>query len=211
MGSTLFSNTPQKPGEIERAMRLQYTRLLGVDEAGRGALCGPVVAAAVALPWDVEIPGLDDSKRLSAPQRTLLAQQIRQVALVWAVGSASAQEVEDVNVLQATFRAMRRAIEEVTSAAFEPDLVLVDGPHGIPDLSWPQKPLVKGDSRSSNIAAASILAKTTRDDIMLALHKELPQYGFDRHMGYGTEAHRRALALHGLTSSHRSSFCRPKK
>jgi ribonuclease HII len=211
MGSTLFSHPPQKPGEIERSMRHQYDRLLGVDEAGRGALCGPVVAAAVALPWDVDIVGLDDSKRLSADQRTRLAEEIRSVALVWGIGSATAVEVEEVNVLQATFRAMRRAIDEATGVAFEPDLVLVDGPHGIPDLAWPQKPLVKGDSRSNNIAAASILAKTSRDEFMRALHKKFPHYGFDRHMGYGTNVHRLAIAEHGLCPSHRPSFCHLKK
>ncbi len=192
-------------------MHAQYALLLGVDEAGRGALCGPVVAAAVALPEGLEIHGLNDSKRLTSSQRAQLAVEIRQLAMAWAIGKATAAEVEDVNVLQATFRAMRRAIGEATQGGLSPDLVLVDGPHAIPDLPWPQKPLVKGDSRSNNVAAASILAKTWRDEFMVELHKELPQYGFDRHMGYGTEVHRAAIEAHGLSPHHRRSFCQPKK
>ena len=106
---------------------------------------------------------------------------------------------------------MRRAIGDATERGFKPDLVLVDGPHGIPDMNWPQKPLVKGDSRSRNIAAASILAKTWRDDLMMGLHEELPDYGFDRHKGYGTEVHRAAISEHGLSVHHRPSFCNAKK
>ncbi len=191
-------------------MRHQYEYLLGVDEAGRGALCGPVVAAAVALPRELVIHGLDDSKRLSPRQRQDLAGQIREFAVAWGVGFASAAEVEEVNVLQATFRAMRRAIDFAVAADFKPELVLVDGPHGIPGLEWPQKPLIKGDARSNNIAAASILAKTARDEYMIELHAALPHYGFDRHKGYGTVLHREALASHGMSIHHRPSFCRPK-
>lgn len=192
-------------------MSPQHEHLLGVDEAGRGALCGPVVAAAVALPPGLVIGGLDDSKRLSPGQRQELAVEIRQLAVAWGIGFASAAEVEEVNVLQATFRAMRRAIEAAVTAGFRPELVLVDGPHGIPGLTWPQKPLVKGDARSNNIAAASILAKTARDQHMMELHATLPHYGFDRHKGYGTAVHRAAIASHGLSTHHRPSFCRSNK
>jgi len=184
------------------------TLLLGVDEAGRGALCGPVVAAAAALPMNASIPGLHDSKLLSKAQRDAAAQAVRQVALSFGVGQASAAEIDQVNILQATFLAMRRAIEEAVAALPRPvDLVLVDGPHAIANLALRQKPVVKGDRRSVNIAAASVLAKTHRDALMERLALEHPGYGFEVHKGYGTPAHLAALRALGPSPVHRKSFC----
>jgi len=184
------------------------TSLLGVDEAGRGALAGPVVAAAVMLPPDVDIEGLNDSKQLTPEQRNSIADVVKHQAFAWATASASVEEIEEMNILQATFLAMRRAIDKASTRRPPPDLVLVDGPHAIAELDLPQKPIVKGDSRSLNIAAASILAKTTRDAHMVALDREAPGYGFARHMGYGTRAHAEALEQLGLSVHHRPSFCR---
>ncbi len=207
MPASLFPVASQQPGEIERSLGSKYAHLLGVDEAGRGALCGPVIAAAVALPDGLELPGLDDSKKVPEPRRRALAETIRNQALCWGIGLATAAEVDEHNVLQATFLAMRRAIDQATARGFLPDLVLVDGPHAIPGLPLPQKPLVKGDCRSRNVAAASILAKTERDAHMHRLHQQFPAYGFDRHVGYATAAHRTAIAENGLCPEHRKSFC----
>lgn len=184
------------------------TTLAGVDEAGRGALAGPVVAAAVMLPCGETIEGLNDSKLLSRPFREALAPMVKHRALAWGTGTASVAEIEELNILQATFLAMRRAIDAMTSMAPAPGLILVDGPHPIAGLSLPQKPIVKGDSRSINVAAASVLAKTTRDALMRALDGETPGFGFATHMGYGTQKHMQALRERGLSIHHRPSFCR---
>jgi len=204
----LFPIKENPPGEIERVFNSQgRERLLGVDEAGRGALFGPVVAAAVMLDAGAELPGLDDSKELSPETRAELAPIIRKLALAWGVGEASNEEIDKVNILQATFLAMNRAIDNaMASGATPPDLVLVDGPHPIAGLALPQKPIVKGDRRSLNIAAASVLAKTHRDRLVVDAAAVYPGYGLEQHKGYATQQHRDAIARLGLTPLHRRSF-----
>ncbi|MCL2524173.1 MAG: ribonuclease HII [Betaproteobacteria bacterium] len=174
----------------------------GIDEAGRGPLAGPVVAAAVILDPARPIAGLNDSKKLSEKKRVELAAIIRERAVAWAVAEASVEEIDRLNILRATLLAMQRA---VAALAVPPERALVDG-NRCPQLAIPVEAIVKGDSKIAAIAAASILAKTTRDAGMLALHAVWPQYGFDRHMGYPTAAHRAALAQHGASPVHRRSF-----
>jgi len=174
----------------------------GIDEAGRGPLAGPVVAAAVILDASAPIPGLNDSKKLSEKKRDVLAELIKSQALAWAVAEASVDEIDQLNILQATLLAMRRAVEALQPAA---DSALVDG-NRCPRLNIPVQAVVKGDGSIAPIAAASILAKTHRDRIMLGLHTEFPHYGFDRHMGYPTAAHFAALREHGASPVHRRSF-----
>jgi ribonuclease HII len=176
----------------------------GVDEAGRGPLAGPVFAAAVILgPGGAAIKGLADSKQLTPRKRELLAEEIRQRAVMWAVASASVGEIDSLNILQASLLAMRRAVE--TLALTEAPQVLVDGLH-CPRLHWPVRAIVKGDATVVEISAASILAKVTRDKTMLELHLQFPQYNFDRHKGYPTAAHLAALREHGVSAVHRRSF-----
>jgi ribonuclease HII len=174
----------------------------GIDEAGRGPLAGPVVAAAVILDPARPIPGLNDSKKLSEQKRDVLAVLIRERALAWAVAEATVEEIDRINILQATMLAMQRA---VAGLALRPTSALVDG-NRCPQLDIPVAAVVKGDGKIASIAAASILAKTVRDAGMLALHARYPQYGFDRHMGYPTAAHCAALAAHGVSPVHRRSF-----
>ncbi len=174
----------------------------GVDEAGRGPLAGPVVAAAVILDPARPIPGLNDSKKLSEVAREALAPLIRERALAWSVAQASVQEIDRLNILQATLLAMRRAVDGLSRA---PDLVLVDG-NRRPSVQPPCQAIVQGDSKVAEIAAASILAKTVRDDLLRELHQRYPQYGFDRHKGYPTAAHVAALQQFGVTPDHRRSF-----
>ena len=174
----------------------------GIDEAGRGPLAGPVVAAAVILDPARPVFGLNDSKKLSERKRDALAGEIREKALAWAVAEATVEEIDALNILQATFLAMRRAVEALAVA---PEGALVDG-NRCPKLPCPVEAVVKGDGKIASIAAASILAKTVRDAGMRALHAQYPQYGFDRHMGYPTEAHFAALAAHGASPVHRRSF-----
>lgn len=174
----------------------------GVDEAGRGPLAGAVFAAAVILDPSRPIIGLADSKKLSEKKRDALALQIREQALAWAIASASAQEIDQINILQASLLAMRRAVEKL---AVTPHEVAVDGLH-CPLLAMPVRAVVKGDSLVAEISAASILAKTARDAEMLELHQHYPDYGFDRHKGYPTADHLASIARHGITSIHRRSF-----
>ncbi len=174
----------------------------GVDEAGRGPLAGPVVAAAVILDPDQPIDGLNDSKKLSARRRETLAVEIRTRALAWAVAEASVEEIDGINILQASLLAMRRAVE---SLAIKPELALIDG-NRCPRLDCPAQAVVGGDGKIASIAAASILAKTVRDAGMLALHEVYPMYGFDRHMGYPTAFHLQALRTHGPSPVHRRSY-----
>lgn len=176
--------------------------ICGVDEAGRGPLAGPVVAAAVILDPRHPIAGLADSKQLSARSRDEFAFSIRARARAWAVASASVDEIDALNILQATLLAMQRA---VTALAIEADLVLVDGLQ-CPALSVPTRAVVRGDMSVAEISAASILAKVTRDAEMLMLHHLHPRYGFDQHKGYPTPAHLAALRTHGASSVHRKSF-----
>jgi ribonuclease HII len=176
--------------------------LCGVDEAGRGPLAGAVFAAAVILDPAHPIDGLADSKKLSEKKRDFLALQIREYALAWAIASASAEEIDRINILQASLLAMRRAVEGLSLVPHE---VAVDGLH-CPPLAMPARAIVKGDSLVAEISAASILAKTARDAEMLEMHQRYPDFGFDRHKGYPTADHLAAIALHGVTPIHRRSF-----
>ncbi|WP_018085609.1 ribonuclease HII [Desulfurispora thermophila] len=180
---------------------LEY--IAGVDEAGRGPLAGPVVAAAVILPPGYRLPGLKDSKQLTSRQRQALAAAIQQQALAWNVALATVGEIDQLNILQASLLAMRRAVQGLKIA---PQHVLVDGRFTVPGLDLPQTAIVRGDALSACIAAASVLAKVYRDDLMQALHQLYPQYGFDRHKGYPTAAHRAALNRHGPSPVHRRTF-----
>ena len=191
--------------EIEESCRAQgFGLICGVDEAGRGPLAGPVCAAAVILPHGLEIPGLTDSKKLSDKKRRELFPVIQQEAIAYGIGLASREEIDEINILQATFLAMERAL---AALSLRPELVLIDG-NREKDFGLPVKTVIKGDSLSMNIAAASILAKVTRDDLMLELAKEYPQYGFDIHKGYGTRAHYDALREYGPCPIHRTTFLR---
>ncbi|MGU9951538.1 MAG: ribonuclease HII [Gammaproteobacteria bacterium WSBS_2016_MAG_OTU1] len=180
--------------------------ICGVDEAGRGPLAGVVVAAAVVLGGN-NITGLRDSKKLSALQREKLAPIIREECLAFGVGVASVEEIEQYNIRQATMLAMQRAVNDVVIC---PDLVLVDGDFA-PDFSYPARSLINGDNLSEEIMAASILAKTTRDNMMKELDVQYPQYGFCRHKGYGTAEHLRALEKYGACPAHRKTFAPVKK
>lgn len=173
-----------------------------MDEAGRGPLAGPVSAAAVILDATSPIEGLADSKKLSEKQRDALAPVIRERALAWAVAYADVEEIDRLNILQATLLAMRRA---VLALPVQPQQVLVDGLY-CPHTGIPSQAIVKGDSTVAAISAASILAKTARDELMLQLHEQYPQYGFDGHKGYPTAAHLAALRAHGVSEIHRRSF-----
>lgn len=189
--------------EIEEGFYAEGVQVIcGVDEAGRGPLAGPVCAAAVILPAHLELPGLTDSKKLTDKKRRELYPIIKEQAIAYGIGLASEQEIDEINILQATFLAMRRALEQLNGKA---DLALIDGNRAA-DFGLPVKTVVKGDSLSANIAAASVLAKVTRDDIMVALSEEYPQYGFEIHKGYGTKAHYAALREHGHCPIHRMSF-----
>lgn len=179
-----------------------FSVICGVDEAGRGPLAGPVCAAAVILPERCDIPGLDDSKKLSDKRRRELFPIIQEKALAWGVAFASESEIDEINILQATFLAMKRAVSQLS---VKPELLLIDGNRET-DFGLPVQTVVHGDSLSANIAAASVLAKVIRDDRMLELGKNYPEYGFDIHKGYGTRAHYEALQKFGPSPVHRRSF-----
>lgn len=190
--------------EIEHALwQKGHTHVAGVDEAGRGCLAGPVVAAAVVLPCGTTIDGVDDSKRLKAPRREQLALTIKEQAVAWGVGRCSPAEIDELNILWAAMEAMRRA---VAALAVPPDYLLVDGNRCFDDPPCLAETLVKGDARCHAIAAASILAKTERDRLMHALHDDYPAYGWSSNVGYPTKAHYAALSEHGPTPHHRRSF-----
>ena len=174
----------------------------GVDEAGRGPLAGPVCAAAVILPPDLEIPGLNDSKKLADKKRRELFDVITTEAVAYGIALVGEKEIDEINILQATFRAMEQA---VTRMGVHPDLALVDG-NRAPRLPIPVKTVIKGDSLSANIAAASILAKVTRDRLMEQLDETYPEYGFATHKGYGTKRHYEALREYGPCEIHRKTF-----
>ena len=191
--------------EIEEGCRAQgFDLICGVDEAGRGPLAGPVCAAAVILPHGLEIPGLTDSKKLSDKKRRELVPIIQQEAVSYGIGLASREEIDEINILQATFLAMERAL---AALSVRPGLALIDG-NREKDFGLPVKTVVKGDSLSMNIAAASVLAKVTRDDLMLEMANVYPQYGFEIHKGYGTRAHYDALRAYGPCPIHRTTFLR---
>ena len=189
--------------DIEQSYFDQGIRVIcGVDEAGRGPLAGPVCAAAVILPKGVEIPGLNDSKKLTDKKRRELFPIIKEKAVAYGIGLASHEEIDQINILQATFLAMERAIAQLS---VKPELALIDG-NREKDFGIPVKTVVHGDSLSASIAAASILAKVTRDDLLLELAKEYPQYGCEIHKGYGTKAHYAALRTYGPCAIHRMTF-----
>ena len=189
--------------EIENALKQQGIGVIcGVDEAGRGPLAGPVCAAAVILPMGLEIPGLTDSKKLTDKKRRELFPVIKEQAVAYGIGLASHEEIDEINILQATYLAMERALSRLS---VKPDIALVDG-NRAKDFGMPVQTVVKGDSLSANIAAASVLAKVTRDNLMLELAEEYPEYSFDVHKGYGTKAHYEALCQHGASAIHRKTF-----
>lgn len=175
----------------------------GCDEAGRGCLAGAVYAAAVILPKDFENGQLNDSKQLTERQRYALREVIEREALAWAVGVVSPQEIDEMNILNASFLAMHRALDALK---LRPEHLLIDGNRFRPYPGIPHTTVVKGDGKYLSIAAASILAKTYRDDYMLRLHEEFPQYGWNRNKGYPTKAHREAIARCGVTPYHRTTF-----
>ena len=189
--------------EIENSVHSEgYEIICGVDEAGRGPLAGPVCAAAVILPMGLEIPGLTDSKKLTDKKRRELFPVIKEQAIAYGIGLASHEEIDEINILQATYLAMERALAQLS---VKPDMALIDG-NRAKDFGLPVRTVVKGDSLSMNIAAASILAKVTRDDLMLELAQQYPEYGFEVHKGYGTKAHYEALRAHGASEIHRKTF-----
>ena len=189
--------------EIENAHFDKGVEIIcGVDEAGRGPLAGPVCAAAVILPRGLEIPGLNDSKKLTDKKRRELMPLIKEQALAYAIAFATHEEIDEINILQATFLAMERALAQLN---IRPDLALIDG-NRQKDFGINVETVVKGDSRSANIAAASVLAKVTRDDYMEAMALEYPGYGFEIHKGYGTKAHYEALRNLGPSPIHRRTF-----
>ena len=190
-----------------------FALVCGVDEAGRGPLAGPVVAAAVILPPKEELlekcpllAGLNDSKKLTEKKREMLFDPIRQYALAYGIGQANAREIDEHNILQATFLAMGRAVENLKqNFQLTPDILLVDGNRD-PKIMDPTRTVIKGDASSASIAAASILAKVTRDRQMVELDKLYPQYGFAKHKGYPTKLHYERIAEYGITPQHRRSF-----
>ena len=190
---------------IEKAKNTQgYLHVCGIDEAGRGPLCGPVVAAACILPIDVDIPKLNDSKKLSPKTRLALFDEIREKAIAYSIGYGTVEEIDQYNILEATLLAMRRALEGLQ---IKPDYLLVDG-NIFRDFDLPGEPVIKGDATSSSIAAASILAKVTRDLLCDELDALYPVYGIKQHKGYGTKAHMDALRKYGPTPCHRKQFIR---
>lgn len=189
--------------EIENAHYAEGIKIIcGVDEAGRGPLAGPVCAAAVILPANLDLPGLTDSKKLTDKKRRELFPVIKEKAVAYGIGLASEKEIDEINILQATFLAMQRALEQLT---IKPELALIDG-NRQRDFGIPVKTVIKGDSLSANIAAASILAKVTRDDLMVELAQQYPEYQFDIHKGYGTKVHYAALTEYGPSPIHRMTF-----
>jgi ribonuclease HII len=183
--------------------KAKYRCIAGVDEAGRGPLAGPVVSAAVILPAHCAITGLNDSKKLSPARREALFAEIQRTALAVGVGRVEADEIDHLNILQASLLSMRLAVAQLDPRA---DYLLIDGKFTLADTPTPQEALIKGDARSASIAAASIVAKVSRDRLMQRYHDTYPHFGFDRHKGYPTKAHKAAIAKHGPCPIHRRSF-----
>lgn len=201
--ASLFPLDPWDPWYFERrAHRRSFLRIAGVDEAGRGPLAGPVVAAAVVLPYETDLPDVRDSKLLSSAQRQACYEKICAVAKAIAIGEVSAAEIDRTNILAASLEAMRQAIAQIDPL---PDFLLVDGPWEV-DIQLPQQPLRRGDQLSISVAAASIVAKVYRDAMMVAYHESYPHYNFARNKGYGTTEHRAALARFGSCPVHRQTF-----
>lgn len=179
-----------------------YNLIAGVDEAGRGPLAGPVYAAAVILPPDAQIPGIDDSKKLSEKKREELFDVITETAVAYAVYSVDEKVIDEINILNATFQAMNGAVNALSP---KPDFVLIDG-NRIAGMDIPHETIVKGDAKSMSIAAASILAKVSRDRYITEIAKQYPEYGFEKHKGYGTKAHTEAILQYGPSPVHRKTF-----
>lgn len=199
----LFLGSEKMNFDIEKeAVSEGYRIICGVDEAGRGPLCGPVCAAAVILPLDCEIEGINDSKKLSEKKREQLYDVITEKAVAYSIQMVDAAVIDEINILQATFLAMRTAVENLS---VKPDMALIDG-NGKPGLDIAERTVVKGDAKSVSIAAASILAKVTRDRYMLEADKKYPEYFFAKHKGYGTKLHYEAIAEHGICPEHRRTF-----
>lgn len=197
------ANKPLPAQQFCQENQLQvYQLIAGVDEVGRGPLVGAVVAAAVILPADHGIIGLKDSKKIPEKKREELALQIKERAIAWALGRAEPSEIDEINILQASLLAMQRAVEAL---AVQPDYALIDG-NKLPKLLCPCSAVVKGDNRVEEIAAASIVAKVTRDEEMLRLDRYYPHYGFAQHKGYPTAHHMEMIKQHGVISEHRKSF-----
>ena len=183
-----------------------YTMIAGVDEVGRGPLAGPVCAAAVILPVGLDIDGVNDSKKLTEKKREFLYDIIAEKALAWSVSFVEPEVIDEINIRQATHLAMEKAIHDLVE---QPDFLLIDGNDKIP-FSIPSSYVVKGDAKSLSIAAASIMAKVTRDRYMVKMSGKYPEYGFEKHKGYGTAMHMDAIRKHGLTPLHRRSFITAK-
>lgn len=189
--------------EIENELYVQGMQIIcGVDEAGRGPLAGPVCAAAVILPPNLQIPGLNDSKKLTDKKRRELFPLIKENALAYGIAIADHKEIDEINILQATYLAMERAMAQLS---IKPDIALIDG-NRAKNFGLPVRTVVHGDSLSANIAAASILAKVSRDNLMLEMAEQYPQYGFEIHKGYGTKAHYEAIMQNGPCAIHRMTF-----
>lgn len=186
----------------KKAMESGYQLICGVDEAGRGPLAGPVCAAAVILPVDCEIEGLNDSKKLSEKRREALFEMIIEKAISYGIGWSDQEEIDQVNILQATFLAMSRAVSQLSPAA---EFALIDG-NRMPFLNIPGEAIVKGDGQCACIAAASILAKVSRDRLLIEMDRQYPEYGFAQHKGYGTKTHYAAIKQYGILPVHRRSF-----
>ncbi len=194
----------QDPWYYEALLHDQgFSFVAGVDEVGRGCLAGPVVAAAVILPFDLSDLGITDSKALSPLEREALDKEIRARAVAFSIAQVDSVEIDRINILQASLKAMAKAVLSLSPSAAA---VLVDGNQSVPNISLPQKTLTKGELRSCSIAAASILAKVYRDRLMVKYSMAWPQYGFERHKGYGTALHRKALEIYGPSPIHRRSF-----
>ena len=203
MSRTPTPTTPPDMAEEKLCHSEGFARVCGIDEAGRGPLAGPVVAAAVILPAGYELPGLNDSKKLTARKReALYAELMADETVQKSIAQASVEEIDELNILRATHLAMRRAAEGLPGGV---DFCLIDG-LTVPGFPLPSRSIVKGDARCLSIAAASILAKVWRDHYMQELHRQHPEYGFDCHAGYGTKAHMQALREHGVTIHHRRTF-----
>lgn len=189
--------------ELEKQMQAKgFSIVCGVDEAGRGPLAGPVFAGACILPEDFDAEGINDSKKLSEKKREAMFEKITSSRAIWAIGTASEAEIDSLNILNATFLAMKRAVEGLSQ---KPDMLLVDG-NRLPGTGLPETCIVGGDGKSLSIAAASILAKVSRDRYMLELDKKYPEYRFAQHKGYGTALHYQMLKQYGISDCHRRSF-----
>lgn len=185
------------------AIKNGYKTICGVDEAGRGPLAGPVYAAAVILPQGYVVEGVNDSKKLSEKKRDMLFDKIIDECVCYSIGTASVSEIDEFNILQATFLAMRRAVDGLS---IKPDFTLIDGNADAPGLSTDSMTVIKGDSKSANIAAASILAKVSRDRYMLEMAEKYPRYHFEKHKGYGTKLHYEMIREYGICPIHRKTF-----